>query len=164
MYHDETGHVARDKVDTSFLGSVKRLKPILEIVSSALLFPGKAVNTRISFETIHIGNFGPVNMRVAKMRKMRFRNLCDTIRSDSFLASYFQAYSRPTVIVSDRGSAFTSRELQSIVEGKNIKHIKIATASPQANGQVLLINRSLSPMVAKLTSAGTIKHNKNKRA
>jgi len=36
------------------------------------------------------------------------------------------------------------------MEENNIKHIKIATGSPQANGQVERINRSLGPMIAKL--------------
>jgi len=33
----------------------------------------------------------------------------------------------------------------------NIKHIEIATGSPQANGQVERVNRILGPMIAKLT-------------
>lgn len=33
----------------------------------------------------------------------------------------------------------------------NIKHIKIATGSPQANGQVERVNRIVGPMIAKLT-------------
>ncbi|KMQ81616.1 hypothetical protein RF55_25750, partial [Lasius niger] len=37
------------------------------------------------------------------------------------------------------------------MEEYNIKHIKIATGSPQANGQVERVNRIVGPMIAKLT-------------
>ena len=47
-------------------------------------------------------------------------------------------------------SCFTSVEFKEYLEYNCIKHIKIATGSPQANGQVELINRSLGPMIAKL--------------
>jgi len=61
------------------------------------------------------------------------------------------------VIVSDRGTAFTSKDFEEFLKTHNIKHIKVATGSPQANGQVERINRCLGPMLAKLTSAGTEK-------
>lgn len=37
------------------------------------------------------------------------------------------------------------------MEERNIQHLKIATGSPQANGQVERVNRSLGPMIAKLS-------------
>lgn len=73
----------------------------------------------------------------------------------SCLKFYFGSYSRPKVLISDRGSAFTSKDFGSFLENNNIKHIKIATGSPQANGQVERVNRSLAPMIAKLTSGGS---------
>ena len=66
------------------------------------------------------------------------------------LANYFRSYGRPKNIVSDRGTCFTSNEFQEYLESNNIQHIKIATGSPQANGQVERINRSIGPMIAKL--------------
>lgn len=47
-------------------------------------------------------------------------------------------------LVSDRDSCFTYKDF-------NIKHIKIATGSPQANEQVECISRNLYPMFAILT-------------
>lgn len=67
------------------------------------------------------------------------------------MREYFRSYSRPKYIVSDRGSCFTSGEFQQFLEEENVRHIKIATGSPQANGQVERVNRSLGPMIAKLT-------------
>ncbi|XP_036142863.1 uncharacterized protein LOC118645589 [Monomorium pharaonis] len=57
---------------------------------------------------------------------------------------------RPLRIISDRGSCFTSREFEEFLKDGNIKHVKIATASHQANGQVERYNRTILPMIAKL--------------
>ncbi|XP_055913761.1 uncharacterized protein LOC129947273 [Eupeodes corollae] len=65
------------------------------------------------------------------------------------LESYFSFYSKPTRIVSDRGSCFTSEDFASFCEKYDIKHVKIATSSPQSNGQVERINRCLTPMLSK---------------
>jgi len=47
------------------------------------------------------------------------------------------------------GSAFTSHEVEEFMK-EHITHIRIATGSPQANGQVERVNCILSPMFAKL--------------
>lgn len=54
--------------------------------------------------------------------------------------------------MSDRGSCFTSSDFKNFLEENDIQHIKIATFSPEANGQVERVNRSLGPMIAKLIS------------
>jgi len=38
----------------------------------------------------------------------------------------------------------------------NVQHIKIATASPQANGQVERVNRTILPMIAKLADERSV--------
>ncbi|KAL6419642.1 hypothetical protein ACFW04_011305 [Cataglyphis niger] len=53
------------------------------------------------------------------------------------LADYFRNYNRPQKIVSDRAD-------------QNIQYLLIATGSPQANGQVERIHRTLTPMLSKL--------------
>lgn len=65
------------------------------------------------------------------------------------LKDYFRSYSRPKFIVSDL--CFTSEDFEKFIKEYNIKYIKIATGSPQANGQVQRINRIVGPMIAKLT-------------
>jgi len=60
-------------------------------------------------------------------------------------------YSRPRRIISDRGTCFTSFEFSSFLSERNIGHVKVATAAPQANGQVERINRVLTPMLGKLS-------------
>jgi len=71
----------------------------------------------------------------------------ETIRC---LKEYFNAYSRPKILISDRGTSFTSSEFEEFMSEMNIKHIKIATDSPQANGQVERYNRILAPAIGKL--------------
>lgn len=52
----------------------------------------------------------------------------------------------------DRGSTFTGNEFAEFLRMHDVRHIKIATGSPQANGQAERINRTLTPMLAKLAS------------
>ncbi|KAK9693861.1 hypothetical protein QE152_g33938 [Popillia japonica] len=59
-------------------------------------------------------------------------------------------YSRPRRIISDRGTCFTSTEFRRFVEEFDIQHVMIATGVPRANGQVEVVNRTLTPMLAKL--------------
>lgn len=64
---------------------------------------------------------------------------------------YFEYYSHPLRIVSHRGSSFTSREFRDFMKQQNIQHHEIATTSPRSNGPVETINRTILPMIAKLT-------------
>lgn len=68
----------------------------------------------------------------------------------AILKNYFKDYSRPKRIISDRGGCFTSHEFHNFLVNNNIAHVKIATASPQANGQIERYNRSLTSMLSKL--------------
>lgn len=54
------------------------------------------------------------------------------------------------MLITDRGTSFTSGEFEEFMRENNIEHVKIATASPQANGQVERYNRMLAPMLGKL--------------
>lgn len=65
------------------------------------------------------------------------------------LQSYFLNYSKPHKIISDRGSCFTSVEFSSFCSDNDLVHIKVATSTPQANGQVERVNRVITPMLSK---------------
>ena len=67
------------------------------------------------------------------------------------LKQYFKSYSKPKTIISDRGSCFTSQEFENFMAEYDIKHIRVATGSPQANGQVERSNCFIAPMLAKLS-------------
>lgn len=66
------------------------------------------------------------------------------------LKIYFEYYSKPKTIISDRGTCFTSEEFTHFLEQFDIKHVKNATGSPQANGQVERVNKTIAPMIGKL--------------
>lgn len=46
------------------------------------------------------------------------------------LKQYFFYYSTPKIIVSDRGSCFTSKEFANFILECDIRHVKVATGSP----------------------------------
>ncbi|KZC03821.1 Pro-Pol polyprotein [Dufourea novaeangliae] len=90
---------------------------------------------------------------------MRSPSMYDCIRPNQrrprrllvHLSNYFINYSRPKTIVSDRGSCFTAQDFRDFLAERNIKHVLIATGSPQANGQVERVNRVLTAILSKLT-------------
>lgn len=67
------------------------------------------------------------------------------------LEKYFEYYGRPRRIITDRGTCFTSLEFTAKLQEWNIEHVKIAVTSPQANGQVERMNRTVKAMLSKVT-------------
>lgn len=74
----------------------------------------------------------------------------NSVEAMNALKKYFKDYSVPERLVSDQGSCFTCNQFQKFMETKGITHLKVASASPQSNGQVERLNRDLVPMLAKL--------------
>lgn len=178
-YHNELGHLGRDKVidaivKTYWFSNMK--EKVVRHIGNCLrcvAFSPKSEKEEgmlhsfpkgnVPFEIIHIDHYGPVdNGRVKKhlfviidgfTKYVRLYATKTTNTKEVILAlkDYFRSYSRPKFIVSDRGSCFTSEDFAKFMEEYNIKHIKIATGSPQANGQVERVNRIVGPMIAKLT-------------
>nr|XP_012217679.1 PREDICTED: uncharacterized protein LOC105669359 [Linepithema humile] len=62
-----------------------------------------------------------------------------------------QIFGNPACIISDRGTAFSSKEFQDYCENERIKHILITTGLPRANRQVEKINRTIIPILTKLS-------------
>jgi len=123
----------------------------------------------IPFDTLHIDHFGPLPSVISKKKhllviidgftkfvKLFPVNSTSTKEVNICFSKYFQYYSRPRRIVSDRGTCFTSLEFAKFLLENNIEHVKVATASPQANGQVERVNRTVKAMLAKITEP--IKH------
>lgn len=78
-------------------------------------------------------------------------NSTSTKEVTAALEKYFVYYSRPRRIITDRGTCFTSAEFDEFLSERNVRHVKVATASPQANGQVERVNRVLKSMLGKLS-------------
>lgn len=60
-------------------------------------------------------------------------------------------FGNPAQIVMDRGSSFTSHEFRDYCTKENIEHQMVTTDLPRANGQVERINRTIIPVLAKLS-------------
>lgn len=101
------------------------------------------------FETVHIDHYGPLPPSTSnnkkhvlvvvdgftKYTKLYAVKTTTTKEVIQCLESYFAYYSKPTRIISDRGSCFTSGDFLDFCKKYNIQHIKVATSSPQSNGR-----------------------------
>uniref|UniRef100_A0A182RZY8 Integrase catalytic domain-containing protein n=1 Tax=Anopheles funestus TaxID=62324 RepID=A0A182RZY8_ANOFN len=68
------------------------------------------------------------------------------------LFQYMAYYSRPSRVISDRATCFTSAQFKDFLNVRVISYVLKATNSPQANGQVERVNRVLRPILSKLSS------------
>ncbi|GFX34822.1 retrovirus-related Pol polyprotein from transposon 17.6 [Trichonephila clavipes] len=77
-----------------------------------------------------------------------------TVSAESALEKLKQqqkTFGNPIKIISDRGSAFTSKLFNDYCDEENIQHLQIATGVPRGNGQVERIHRTLIPVLTKLS-------------
>jgi len=186
-YHDEMGHMGIDKVvdlvSKSYWFPKMRAKATIHIKNclKCIAFSTKSgreegflhniPKSNVPFDVLHIDHWGPVDFNTKTKKHLfvvvdactKFVRLYPTKTTNTkevilALKDYFKAYSRPKTIISDRGSCFTSTDFSAFMESQNVKHIKVATGSPQANGQVERVNRSIRPMFAKLVENDKGKH------
>lgn len=118
----------------------------------------------VPFHTIHVDHFGPLPSLLSKRKhilmivdaftkytKLYAVNSTSTNEVNACLDRYFEYYSRPVRIITDRGSGLKSYDFEEFLLDRNIGHVKIATASAQANGQVERANRVLKAVLGKLS-------------
>jgi len=118
----------------------------------------------LPFETIHTDYLGPIDSRVlikkhillivdafSKFVKLFATKTTNATEAILCLQQFFQNYNKPKVVISDRGSAFTSRDFEEFLKERDIQHIKIATGSPRANAQAERINKIITSCLAKLS-------------
>ncbi|GBM13808.1 hypothetical protein AVEN_50150-1 [Araneus ventricosus] len=60
-------------------------------------------------------------------------------------------FGNPSRIISDKGSAFTSKDFEAYCKDEGIRHIQITTSVPRANGQIERMHGILIPVLAKLS-------------
>lgn len=100
----------------------------------------------VPFDTIHVDHFGPLPALLNKRKhvlvvvdaftkyvKLFAVNSTSTKEVNASLEKYFAFYSRPRRMISDRGTCFTSLEFAEFLNRNDIQHVKVATASAQAN-------------------------------
>lgn len=118
----------------------------------------------VPFDTLHLDHFGPLPSINSKRKHIllavdaftKMSKLYAVISTSAkevmtCLEKYFQYYGRPRRIISDQGSCFTGLDFTAFLKKHNIEHVKIAVASPQANGQVERVNRTLKAILGKLS-------------
>lgn len=60
-------------------------------------------------------------------------------------------FGNPAQIISDKGTAFTSSEYQEYCKDEGIKSICVTTGLPRANEQIERLNRTIIPVISKLS-------------
>ncbi|XP_011698713.1 PREDICTED: uncharacterized protein LOC105456415 [Wasmannia auropunctata] len=61
-------------------------------------------------------------------------------------------FGNPRRIISDRGTAFTSKDFEEYCRQENIVHCLTTAGVPRSNGQVERVNRTLIPLLTKLAA------------
>ncbi|XP_037931269.1 uncharacterized protein K02A2.6-like [Teleopsis dalmanni] len=69
------------------------------------------------------------------------------------LTKWSDVFGSPARIISDRGAAFTSNAFIEFVNTNGIEHILTTTGVPRGNGQIERVNRTISAVISKLSSA-----------
>ncbi|GFS93599.1 transposon Tf2-6 polyprotein [Trichonephila clavipes] len=118
----------------------------------------------IPLSTYHVDFIGPLPSKnknyqhiftvVDAFTKYTWLYPVKTVSAESALEKLKQqqkTFGNPIRIISDRGSAFTSKLFNDYCDEENIQHLQIATGVPRGNGQVERIHRTLIPVLTKLS-------------
>jgi len=118
------------------------------------------------FLTIHVDHLGPLE-KTGNRNKFIFVVIdaftkfvklypCRSTKTEEVikhLRNYFQTYSKPRKIISDRGTSFTSAAFKQFLEDESVSSVLVAAGTPRANDQVEIVNKSVTPMLAKLSES-----------
>ncbi|XP_058978630.1 putative mediator of RNA polymerase II transcription subunit 26 [Musca domestica] len=66
------------------------------------------------------------------------------------LCKQSSVFGNPQKVITDRGTAFTSKQFDEYCKTQGIQHLLISTGVPRGNGQVERMHRIIIPMLAKL--------------
>ncbi|GFX77892.1 retrovirus-related Pol polyprotein from transposon gypsy [Trichonephila clavipes] len=118
----------------------------------------------IPLSTYHVDFIGPLSSTNKSYRhiftvvdaftKFTWLYPIQTVSAESALEKLKQqqkTFGNPIRIISDRGSAFTSKLFNDYCDEENIQHLQISTGVPRRNGRVQRIHRTLIPVLTKLS-------------
>lgn len=118
----------------------------------------------VPFDTIHMDHFGPLPTVTSKRKHIlsivdgfsKHNKLFSVLSTSTqevlrCMEKYFDFFDRPRRVITDQATCFTSLEFAAKMKEWNIEHVKIAVGSPQANGQVERVNRTMKAMLGKIT-------------
>ncbi|GFW74190.1 hypothetical protein TNCV_2523941 [Trichonephila clavipes] len=138
--------------------------PVMMLIRK--LAKGRVLNLKesIPLSTYHVDFIGPLPSTnksyqhiftvVDAFTKFTWLYPVKTVSAESALEKLKQqqkTFGNPIRIISDRGSAFTSKLFNDYCDEENIQHLQIATGVPRGNGQVERIHRTLIPVLTKLS-------------
>ncbi|GBM35248.1 Pro-Pol polyprotein [Araneus ventricosus] len=69
----------------------------------------------------------------------------------SKLELQISVFGNPRIIISDKGSAFNSKEFDNYCSSESIQHLSVTTGLPRANGQVEKLNSTVIAVISKLS-------------
>lgn len=123
-----------------------------------------SINKEAPLDTYHIGHLGPMPSTQKKYQYIfavidafsKFVWLYPTRSTNTaevlnHLIKQSAIFGNSRRIISDQGSAFTSNDFRSYCEDEGIEHCQIVTGIPRGNGQIERINRTLIPLLTKLS-------------
>jgi len=118
----------------------------------------------VPLDTYHINHLGPlpstkksynhVFMVVDAFSKFVWLYATKTTNAAevlSILKKQSIIFGNPHRIILDRGAAFTSNDFKNYCGEENIEHVLITTGIPRSNDQVERVNRTLIPLLSKLS-------------
>lgn len=178
-YHDDMAHCGYEKTTQGiqahywFPAFRKKIKKYLDNCLICLM-NNTSANSRegnmqitdspsYPYEIVHTDHFGPLKeasdgakhilvlvdaySRYTYLFPVKSTNSKETIKNLSYV---FSDRGNPSILVSDRGTAFTSLTFSEFITSRNIKHRLVAVAAPWANGLVERINRFLKSSLKKV--------------
>ncbi|KMQ90234.1 retrovirus-like pol polyprotein, partial [Lasius niger] len=186
-YHDEMAHCGIEKTikgitSNYWFPSLRKrtqdyidncLKCIIYNVSSNMNEGELQItnNPSAPFSILHTDHFGPILDNIEGFKHIllvvdafsRFTWLfpCKSTTSKESIKHFkflFHTFGYPEVLISDRGTCFTSLEFTEFIKICGVKHTLVAVAAPWANGIVERINRFLKSSLKKLIEDPTDWH------
>lgn len=178
-HHDDMAHCGPEKMLRSikesfwFSSMAKKVYNYIENCLTCLMandsvnrLEGETTLTsppKTPLEVWHVDHFGPLQETTDSFKYIfvvvdaftRFTWLFATKSTTSretvnALKLIFDMFGKPLQVVSDRGTAFTSKEFADFMKNNEIKHRQVAVAAPWANGIVERVNRFLKSSLTKL--------------
>lgn len=192
-YHDEIGHVGVDKTVELILRVYwfpklrKRVKVYIGSCLKCITFSvrsGKGERelhlwdrAKLPFEACFVDHYGPLEKsslgykyifliidgytKFVVFYPVKTTTSKETI---SKLENFIHHYGKSKVIVSDRGTCFTSDEFAKFSKNHEIKNIKVAAGTPRANGQAERVFRFLRSTLSKMEGTSDWRKKYVKRA
>jgi transposase InsO family protein len=170
--HDDMGHMAEEKVLQAvkrhfwFEGMAEYVKEYIRACPKCIYFKPKSGRQEgllnpipkrpVPFDTVHLDHLGPfipskkgntylivATDAFTKFVVMKPVRTTRTVPVIEFVNAITAVFGNPARVITDRGTAFTSRDFGQYCRESGIEHVLVAVGSARANGQVERSNRTI---------------------